>query len=70
MADDYKIPAASISDVDLAAIAEQNPAAAKKIARLGELMECGNETKEDFRMASDQGLRNRLRAFPARVQSG
>lgn len=50
MADDYKIPAASISDVDLAAIAELNPAAAKEIARLGELMECGNETKEDFRM--------------------
>ena len=48
MTDDYIIPAASIADVDLAAIAKQDPAAAKEIVRLGDLLANGEETDEDI----------------------
>jgi hypothetical protein len=42
------IPAANIGDTDLVALAQTNPAAAKEIARLEELMNRGEETKEEF----------------------
>jgi len=49
MTDDRKSPAASIADVDLAAIEKQNPAAAREISRLGERLAGGEESNEDFR---------------------
>src|SRR5262249_5604120 len=42
------IPAATIGDTDLVALAQTNPAAAKEIARLEDLMNRGEETKEEF----------------------
>jgi hypothetical protein len=42
------IPAANIGDTDLLALARTNPAAAKEIARLEDLMSRGEETKEEF----------------------
>lgn len=45
----YAIPAANIGDTDLIALARTNPARAKEIARLEALMNCGEETKEEFR---------------------
>jgi hypothetical protein len=44
----YAIPAASIGDTDLDAVAQSNPAAAKEIARLEALMNRGEESKDDF----------------------
>ncbi|HWG47130.1 MAG TPA: hypothetical protein VN688_30480 [Gemmataceae bacterium] len=44
----YAIPAANIGDTDLVALAQTNPEAAKEIARLEDLMNCGEETKEEF----------------------
>lgn len=46
--DEYAIPAASIGDTDLDAVGQTNPDAAKEIARLEELMNRGEETKDDF----------------------
>lgn len=46
--DKYKIPAASIGDTDLGAVARTDPGAAKEIARLEDLMGRGEETKEEF----------------------
>ena len=46
--DRYAIPAANIGDTDLVALAQINPAAAKEIARLEDLMNRGDETKEEF----------------------
>src|SRR3954447_19813797 len=46
--DGYAIPAANIGDTDLVALAQTNPAAAKEIARLEDLMNRGEETKEEF----------------------
>ena len=50
MDDDHKyaIPAASIGDIDLDAVAQNNPTAAKEIARLKDLMGRGEETPEEF----------------------
>ncbi len=50
MDDDHKyaIPAAGIGDTDLDAIARTDPAAAKEIARLENLMNRGEESKDDF----------------------
>jgi hypothetical protein len=45
----YAIPAAGIGDTDLIALAQTNPGAAKEIARLEDLMNRGEETKEEFR---------------------
>ncbi len=42
------IPAANIGDTDLVAIAQTNLAATKEIARLEDLMNRGEETKEEF----------------------
>src|SRR4051794_32325962 len=42
------IPAASIGDTDLLALAQTNPALAKEIACLEDLMNRGVETKEEF----------------------
>lgn len=44
----YAIPAASIGDTDLDAVAQTNPTAAKEIARLEDLMNRGEDTKDDF----------------------
>jgi hypothetical protein len=44
----YAIPAASIGDTDLVALAQTNPEAAKEIVRLVALMDRGEETKEEF----------------------
>src|SRR5262245_3289864 len=44
----HGIPGANIGDTDLAALAQTNPAAAKEIARLQDLMERGGETKDQF----------------------
>jgi len=44
----HAIPAANIGDTDLAALAQTNPEAAKEIGRLEELMNRGEETKEEF----------------------
>ena len=44
----YGIPAASIGDTDLVALAQTNPETAKEVARLENLMDCGEETKEEF----------------------
>ncbi len=46
--DGHAIPAANIGDTDLVALAQTNPAAAKEIARLEDLMNRGEETKEEF----------------------
>ena len=46
--DKYAIPAASIGDTDLNAVEQTNPAAAKEIARLEDLMNRGEESKDDF----------------------
>jgi hypothetical protein len=46
--DRHAIPAANIGDTDLVALAQANPAAAKEIARLVDLMNRGEETKEEF----------------------
>jgi hypothetical protein len=46
--DDSVIPAASITDVDLAAVARVDPDAAVEIARIGDLLNRGKETAEDF----------------------
>jgi hypothetical protein len=46
--DRFAIPAANIGDTDLVALARTNPAAAKEIARLEDLMNRGEETKEEF----------------------
>jgi hypothetical protein len=46
--DGHAIPAANIGDTDLVALAQTNPAAAKDIARLEDLMNHGEETKEEF----------------------
>jgi hypothetical protein len=46
--DRHAIPAANIGDTDLVALAQTNPAAAKEIARLEDLMNRGEETKEEF----------------------
>jgi hypothetical protein len=45
----HGIPAANIGDIDLIALAQTNPGAAKEIARLEDLMIRGEETKEEFR---------------------
>jgi len=45
----YAIPAASIGDTDLVALAKTNPDAAREIARLEDLMNRGEETEEEFR---------------------
>ena len=42
------IPAASIADVDIAAIAEHSERTAREISRLGQLMDQGKETEEEF----------------------
>jgi len=42
------IPAANVGDTDLVALAQTNPMAAKEIARLEDLMNRGEETKEEF----------------------
>ena len=42
------IPAANIGDTDLVALAQTDPAAAREIARLEDLMNRGEETKEEF----------------------
>jgi hypothetical protein len=46
--DRYAIPAANIGDTDLVALAQTNPAAAKEIARLEDLMNRGQETRKEF----------------------
>ena len=46
--DDEFIPAASIGDTDLDAVAWTKPDAAREIARLEDLMDRGDETKDDF----------------------
>jgi hypothetical protein len=46
--DRYAIPAANIGDTDLIALAQTNPAAAKEIARLEDLVNRGEETKQEF----------------------
>jgi hypothetical protein len=46
--DGHAIPAANIGDTDLVALAQTNPAAAREIARLNDLMNRGEETKEEF----------------------
>jgi len=46
--DKYAIPAASIGDTDLDAVAQTNPAATKEIARLEDLMNRGEESKHHF----------------------
>ena len=46
--DRYAIPAANIGDTDLVALAQTNPAAAKEITRIEDLMNRGEETKEEF----------------------
>jgi hypothetical protein len=46
--DRHAIPAANIGDTDLVALAQTNPTAAKEIARLVDLMNRGEETKEEF----------------------
>jgi hypothetical protein len=46
---EYIIPAASIGDIDLSTLAQTNPVAAKEIARLEDLMNRGEETKQEFR---------------------
>jgi hypothetical protein len=46
--DGYRIPAANIGDSDLAGLADTKPDAAKEIARLEDLMNRGEETKEEF----------------------
>jgi len=46
---EYEIPAASIGDTDLNALGKSHPAAAKEIMRLEDLMDRGEETKEEFR---------------------
>ena len=46
--DQHAIPAANIGDTDLVALAQTNPWAAKEIARLEDLMNRGQETKEEF----------------------
>jgi hypothetical protein len=42
------IPAATIDDTDFLTLAQTNPAAGKEIARLEDLMNRGEETKEEF----------------------
>ena len=42
------IPAANIGDTDLVVVAQTRPAVAKEIARLEDLMNRGEETKEEF----------------------
>jgi hypothetical protein len=49
MSDEHAIPAASIRGVDLEAIAARFPEEAREIARLGDLMERGEETEGEFR---------------------
>jgi hypothetical protein len=44
----HAIPAANIGNTDLVALAQTNPAAAKEIARLENLMNRGEETKDEF----------------------
>ncbi len=44
----YAIPAASIGDTDLVAIAQTDPGAAKEIERLVAQMDQGEETREEF----------------------
>lgn len=46
--DEHAIPAANIGDTDVVALAQTNPAAATEIARLEDLMNRGEETKEEF----------------------
>ena len=46
--DKYAIPAASIGDTHLDTVAQTNPAAAKDIARLQDLMNRGEESQDDF----------------------
>lgn len=46
--DGYAIPAASIGDTDLDAVARVNPSAAVEIARLDDLMNRGKESKDEF----------------------
>ncbi|HUG67858.1 MAG TPA: hypothetical protein VMM76_08900 [Pirellulaceae bacterium] len=50
MDDEHKhaIPAASIGDTDLDAVARHTPAAAKEIARLEDLMNRGEDTNDEF----------------------
>lgn len=50
MDDDHgpAIPAANIGDTDLVALAKTNPHAAKEIAQLADLMNRGEETKDEF----------------------
>src|SRR4051812_35164039 len=42
------IPAATIAGVDLDAVARRDPAAAREIARIGELLRFGRETDAEF----------------------
>ena len=44
--DRHGIPAANIGDTDLVALAQTNPAAAKEIARLVDLMNRGEEKSD------------------------
>lgn len=44
----YKIPAASIGDTDLDAVMQTNPAMRREIARIEDLMNRGEESKEEF----------------------
>jgi hypothetical protein len=48
MSDESAIPAAHIDDVDIGAIAAIDKAAAETIARLGSLLDQGEETPKDF----------------------
>jgi hypothetical protein len=48
MVDDYRIPAASIGDVDLGVVAQRFPGEAREIRRLEDLMHRGEETREEF----------------------
>lgn len=45
---EHAVPAASIGDTDLSAVAQSNPGAAMEIARLEQLMNRGEESKGDF----------------------
>ena len=45
---EYEIPAASIDDVNLEKIKKTHPAAAKEIAKIGELLNKGEERQDDL----------------------
>jgi hypothetical protein len=46
--DDYEIPAASIDGVNVEQISKTHPEKAKEIARIGELLNRGEETEDDL----------------------